>query len=391
MATVRSSYISFLSLLLVAGAAAAQAPPARWGIGDPVARYGGVTELGPILAGVQQVAIGRDQAVYIGDATGVVRLFEADGRLTRSFGRSGQRSGEFVQLSSIGWLGDTLWVIDDALRRVTFFEPTGRLLTSARLTVPGTTGESSPAVPFALLANGSAAAIMRPNPTSSVRLGRPRAAIVRASRRGMPIDTFATVDVDETAIQGRDRIARPLPQPFSDAALVAATPDGMGIIVVERPAATAPGIAHYHVRRYAADGTVAFSTDHPYTAVPLPRPTVDSVLTELVARQARGFAGPRAADTVVRAALNTPSFVPPVASVLVGRDGSIWLAHRALDARPALSPTYDVLDSTGRRVATLALPRPGRIVAADLTTVWVAEAGERDAITVVRYPVTPVP
>jgi hypothetical protein len=385
---VNATRCTLVSLLFTPFLApAGQAPPPRWTLGEPIARYGGMTERGPMLAGVQQVAIGRDQAVYIGDATGVLRLFEPDGRLTRSFGGSGQRSGEFVLLSSIGWLGDTLWVIDEALRRATFFEPVGRLLTSARVTVPGTSGASPSAVPFALLTNGSAAALMRPTPGTAVS-ARPRASIVRSSRRGIPIDTFASVAVDETVIQGRDRVARPLPQPFSDAALVAATPDGSGIIVVERPAATIAGVAHYHVTRYAADGPVVFSTEHAYTAVPLPRPTVDSVVSELVARQARGFGGPRAADTVVRAVLNTPAFVPPVAGILVGRDGSIWLAHREPDSRPVIAPTYDVLDPTGRRVATLSLSRPGRIVAADLTTVWVAETGDRDATVVVRYPVT---
>jgi hypothetical protein len=192
--------------------------------------------------------------------------------------------------------------------------------------------------------------------------------------------------LDETLLQGRDRVARPLQQPFSDAPLFAAIPDGSGVIVVDRPAATAPGVAHYRVVRYSVDGETVFSIQHPYAAQPIPREVVDSVRSELVARQARGFGGLAGAEEVVAAALVAPGYVAPVSEILVGRDGSIWLSHGTLPSPTRRPPTYDVLDPTGRRVATLTLPKTGTVVAADLTTVWVAEPGESHLVQVVRYP-----
>lgn len=380
-----------LLLHLATTSALAQQPLPRWSLGDPAGRFGGERHSDAALSGIQHVTIGKDHAVYVADATAPLRLFEPDGRLTRAFGQSGQRSGEFVLISAIGWLGDTLWVIDDALRRATYFEPNGRLLTSSRVSVAGAQGVSPPAVPFALLTNGSAVTLLRPYPGTGTPGSRPRAPIVRSTRRGSPVDTFATIAIDETVLQGRDRIARPLPQPFSDAALVVAAPDGEGIIVVERPAPTAPGVARYRVVRYTADGRRTFATDHSYIAEPLPRALVDSVRSELVLRQARGFGGPSVADSVVRAALNAPAFVPPVTEVIAGRDGSIWLLRAATSPSPGTPPTYDVLDPSGLRVATLPLPRPGRIVAAELRSVWVAESGDQNLMYIIRYPVVARP
>src|SRR5688572_28970227 len=94
----------------VAGLAQETIP--RWSVGARAVRYGasGATDLS--FSEAPRVAIGRDSAVYVGDE-GTLRLYEPGGRLTRVFGGNGQRAGEFVLISAMGWLGDTLWVIDE--------------------------------------------------------------------------------------------------------------------------------------------------------------------------------------------------------------------------------------------------------------------------------------
>jgi hypothetical protein len=54
----------------------------------------------------------------------VLRVFDASGKLLRLVGRKGAGPGEFNRPTSLGLLGDTLWVKDDGARRYVLFSPT---------------------------------------------------------------------------------------------------------------------------------------------------------------------------------------------------------------------------------------------------------------------------
>ena len=55
------------------------------------------------------------------DAT--VRFFDPEGNLLGSVGRRGSGPGEFESLIRGGWVGDTLWVSDLQLSRITLISP----------------------------------------------------------------------------------------------------------------------------------------------------------------------------------------------------------------------------------------------------------------------------
>jgi 6-bladed beta-propeller len=73
-----------------------------------------------------------------GGAGGVkgVTVFDQEGHFVRQIGRAGEGPGEFRQLAAFGWHGDTLWVLDNLLYRVSRFTLDGEFLDSWRYERP---------------------------------------------------------------------------------------------------------------------------------------------------------------------------------------------------------------------------------------------------------------
>lgn len=51
-----------------------------------------------------------------------VMVFTPEGDLVRRIGREGDGPGEFRSPGTVGWHGDTLWVIDAVSQRITWFD-----------------------------------------------------------------------------------------------------------------------------------------------------------------------------------------------------------------------------------------------------------------------------
>ena len=92
------------------------------------------------FARVSRLRHGPDGYLYVmeGGMYGVkgVLVFDQDGRFVRQIGRAGAGPGEFRQPAAFGWHGDTLWVLDNALYRVTSFNLAGEFVDSWRYERP---------------------------------------------------------------------------------------------------------------------------------------------------------------------------------------------------------------------------------------------------------------
>jgi len=83
--------------------------------------------------------------VVANGGTKQIRFYDASGKFLRSVGREGGGPGEFKQLGGLFRLpADTIAAFDWNLRRVSLFSPTGELVRSFLLTVPGNSGFLSP-------------------------------------------------------------------------------------------------------------------------------------------------------------------------------------------------------------------------------------------------------
>lgn len=87
----------------------------------------GTAEEGPAsLARIRSLLLGLDGGVLIADAgQKSVREFGPDGAFRRAIGRDGAGPGEYDIPYSLGWIGDTLAVLDPMNVRVGLFGPTG--------------------------------------------------------------------------------------------------------------------------------------------------------------------------------------------------------------------------------------------------------------------------
>lgn len=80
---------------------------------------GGLTTIGSVV-------VGPGGSVYVAQPRdNVVLMFDSAGKFARKIGGRGQGPGETEGLSTIGFVGDTLWTYDFRGRRFAFFSPDG--------------------------------------------------------------------------------------------------------------------------------------------------------------------------------------------------------------------------------------------------------------------------
>ena len=94
----------------------------------------GTTEDGPGSFGrVRSIVADRDGNVYVADAqASEVRVFAPDGSHLRTFGRTGAGPGEFTDLYSLAWMGDTLAALDPRAGRISLLTRTGEWIGQIR-------------------------------------------------------------------------------------------------------------------------------------------------------------------------------------------------------------------------------------------------------------------
>jgi hypothetical protein len=364
------------------GSIVAQGSGARWTL-TPELRIGSREREESALSRISGLAVGRDGKVYVAQPLDrAVWVFDARGKRLTNVGRRGNGPGEFQDPREIGWLGDTLWVHDAAQGRMTLFADA----IHAALTI--TVGRDL--YPLAPLADGSVLA--RENP-SVAGVGTGRVSILtyyRLSRSGARLGPVARIDVQHgwmlvrNPAPGRDLPNTLRGQPFSDMRLVAVSASGREVVMVDRPSAPGPR-AVFSVTHYDAAGRATWTSRIPYTPQRLTRELID----DSIAPQARMIAAipdfgatERTVTGWIRDLLYIPRNLPPVSTVVAGRDGTVWLRREPARGGPA---HWMVLGAGGRMLATLEAPSGLRIMDADAQHVWGVVKDDLDVPYVVVY------
>jgi hypothetical protein len=92
-------------------------------------RIGSVDDPDVGFSRIGRIHVDADGMVFVHESTDQqIRLYDAEGRFVRSYGRRGDGPGEFRVILGFGLLGDTLWVSDGGARRLTLFSRSGDLL-----------------------------------------------------------------------------------------------------------------------------------------------------------------------------------------------------------------------------------------------------------------------
>lgn len=375
--------ILLLLVLITSTPGEAQSRAARWSL-TPDLRIGSVDGPGALTRAADLV-VGQDNRLYIVQPQDrLVRVFSTDGDLVRTIGRRGKGPAEFEHPERLGWIGDTLWVSDSKLDRISLFRQDGSLIATLNLVVPTSEYPYLSKGAGVLLANGSALGTPRFAVPPAVTGPASRTPILRLSRTGQVLDTLAwSARAHQSLIlrSARGSMVSSF-QPFRDNLIWEVSPDGKSIVFVERPAAKRSGNSFFQVTKVDASGKTIFSNRYRYSPRRITKGLADSLLSVAVQQAMEVFGSRSAAEAEVRKALYLPEYHPPVTDVVVGGDGNIWLRREDLGGETVV---WNVLDHRGRVKALLTLPKRLRIKEARGNLVWAIEHDELDVPYVVRY------
>lgn len=357
-------------------------------------RIGSVDDPEYSLTFFEVMEVGPDGTMYtVHPQEQLVRVFAPDGSLRTTIGGRGDGPGEFQNVARIGWVADTLWLLDLDGYRFSQFTADGRFLGS--FSVPFVAGSDPRAIQppraYGLLSDGtihgSPPAFSRQVADGTLTHHIP----MLMTREGGVTDTLPAIPFgrNEWAISNPDaprRGALYRSQPFADGPLWDFVPGEPALIILTRTAASVREEAAFVISKVSFDGDTLFSLSYRYEPVPTRQEAVDSILDEISDRIGeRGMFGATAARVREWAAssLYQPAFEPPVRAMVVARDGTIWLdrgPHRREDISRWL-----VFDADGRALAALELPAKLTVLQVIPPYLWGFENDETDVPYLIRF------
>jgi hypothetical protein len=359
----------------------------RWSLVREI-RFGNTSDVDP-LSEISWVRVGADGRTYVFPARAhtesppvdarYVHVYDANGALVTSFIRGGRGPGEVESVASVGLLGDTLWVWDHSLRRVSSFSLSGTFLSSWSYKLPdGPVGGRA----IEQFADGS------------MVMFRPGFPYIKGNSTPLYPDLYYFTNRSSSradTLYGVSRFASPIfayekslyqvEDPFTDVPLILAARIGRPrILVVDRAVAKSNAPTAIRILAYEPGKKHTIVARVPYVPRQITRAAADSTLSAVAERQGRFWSGDW--RSILKKVLSFPNYYPPVTNAFVGRDGSIWLAREGVGE----SVTWLVLDSSGKRRGSVSLPRERKILEADLDRLWVEEVNDDEGgVYVVRY------
>lgn len=338
------------------------------------------------LTRIGSVAVSGDGSMAVSQAEAAsLVVFDAKGARVGRFGRRSGGVGEFASVEQFGWLGDTLWIYDPLQEQLVYGTLPARIVRTVPL--------PRDAVPAEILEDGSPVAFSRILPValyadgsiyaSSVVPGEPpELPVSPTARRYVRINPSGQVILLVAEVPGvpyvRMRTATgqyASSTPFLRGALHEVSPDGDYLATVKKHIEGRHG-GRFEVVLQEALGDTVYARSYPFVGVPIPPPLADSVIEARVARIES-----RALARLFREEAPVPPVYPPVSSLVVGDDGTVWVGLRAAGNQRK----HLVLDPRGVPLGVAILSETTRVVAADGKSTWVVERDPDGVESVVRY------
>jgi hypothetical protein len=315
-----------------------------------------------------------------------ITVFDSVGGLVERFGRRGSGPGEYSFPSALGWLADTLVVLDRRAGRFTLAHQDGG---TVDVVVPRLNQvDEATGLPADLVA-------LLPGRVLLVRSAVPAhlaasGAITEVPywvQAGAMADTIARLPVRPTLWIHNPESANPysgryMAQPFvAEPAIVVSALDSALIVAVEEGDAV-------RVSKLSVTGDTAWSIgleSHP-------NPVNSDVVDQYVFEQATEFSRSPAAENApegairdwIRNALIVPEHMPALSGLLCGARGTIWVRRAALDG----AAEWVQLDRRGEVAGTLREPSGFQALAGRKGGLAGIVRDELDVQTVVVYRVS---
>lgn len=160
-------------------------------------------------------------------------------------------------------------------------------------------------------------------------------------------------------------------------------PDRSRVLVVEGGTWAGDGPAEFGVTMVDSNGDTLFHRRLAYAPRPVPDGYYDGEIEKLLdyPEMSDFVAGRRAFTTAVREFFEQTRYLPPVAYVVMGSDGTAWIAGLDEDGERE----WLVLDALGASIGRFRLPATWHIGYANQNEAWVTERDALDIPYVVHY------
>jgi hypothetical protein len=311
-------------------------------------------------------ASGRGAIAVAQQQDGAVLLFNSRGVRVGAFGRKGEGPGEFRALNALGWIGDTLWVLDNRLRRITYLTERGTHLRTTAVPVSLLDGRGLRGVdtfrgprlesvyPDGMLLMRAARVSAAPPGAGTGTVGV-RSWLLRVTVAGEVEDVVAQAPEDPCHLRTTtaEMIIPLCPQP-----LLAAAPNSSRIAVITMQVNGARST--YALTVLSGEGDTVFTKSVPIVAEPVARAKRDSVLADL-----------REGEAVFRQMAGTVPIAThqaPVSRLAVSALGDVWVGLHA-PAGATLRP-WQVFDASGRNRGMVWIPRDASPFAPEARGIW---------------------
>lgn len=319
------------------------------------------------------MAVGTQGRLYVAEPQERrVRVFSRQGEPLPAIGRNGSGPGEFANISDLGWVGDTLYVLDPGLSRATLFwplRPQAKVLRTLRSFFPSE--QVGQLIDIAgVLRDGSILLDAGPPAGASVAgAGQPH---IHHLLRQLDHSTtvLASVSLEHHTL-GVTRPGAPwqgfyTQQPFADNPLWFLASRGAAIWIVDRRAASTLDSAAARIIKVSPAGDTLLDRQYFYRPSKLDQHRIDSAveaLTEKVMRaRGPGMHARGTAENAVKKALYNPGFAAPFDMGFAANDGTLWL--RQPPERGSAATEWHVFDEQGREIARTELRSDVRLMAA---------------------------
>jgi hypothetical protein len=296
---------------------------------------------------VISVAVGR-RYVYVAQPQDPgIKVFSTTGAFVRDIGRRGQGPGEFMDVSSMGLLGDSLlWAFDGQLGRLTFFDANGGLVRTVRVmaqTSVHVLDVVDGAGIFGEAMVSTATPIDAKIPVWLFTLeGRDPRTLVDRKQNGSVLVRVA---------EGRRGMS--FRNPYASPPMAVVTGDRLVLYESDESS------SKFFLRWINAKGDTVDTLEQPYRPVPPDRGGFDAIMRIATAR---GFSARAVVESV-----KVPEFSPPVTMIVPSEGGKVWL--RREPRGPGQAVRWEMYGPSGR-LRVIDVPEAVYVLKATESNVW---------------------
>ncbi len=293
------------------------------------------------LTRIGSVAFGKSGEVFVSQPNeSVIRVFDHDGNPRRELAGEGDGPDEFRSMGPFGRLADTLYLSDFRNQRTSLFSEDGGFLYSFQYTAPDLGEGLWAPTPTWLLGDGTVLVIPGYVMAAAGDGTVSKIPVVRTTREGAVLDTVVTYPLRSRPFAGREgSTSYGSENPFPDDPEVGFLPSRRELIIVDGPAPRSGERTTFSVIRLGLDGDTVGTKEISFDPVPVPGQVRDSVID----REVEGYtSGPnpllrsrRTARSAIERAWDLPDHYPPLSSVQITSDGSIWVRREVQHFRPS--------------------------------------------------------